>query len=97
MCGMDTRAGLFLLEGLGIDNSVSGLILSNNFLLFYERVSVFRKEVLIKNSMCRMENDILLYMMYKAINIILILNKYHLEYSVSLLVQTLLKRNIYTL
>ena len=41
------------------------------------RVSVFRKEFLIKDSMCGTENDIFLYIAYKVITIILILDEYH--------------------
>ena len=40
------------------------------------RVSIFRKEFLIKNNMCGAENDIFLCIVYKA-TIILISNKYH--------------------
>ena len=34
------------------------------------RVSVFKKEFLIKNGICKVENNILLYMAYKVITII---------------------------
>jgi len=44
---------------------------------FFTRISVFRKEFLIKNSICRVENDISLCMVHKSITIILIPNKYH--------------------
>ena len=38
------------------------------------RDSVLRKEFLIKDGMCGTENDIFLYIAYKAITIILIIN-----------------------
>jgi len=41
------------------------------------RVSVFRKEFLVEDSMCETENNILLYIVYKVITIILIPDKYH--------------------
>ena len=46
-------------------------------MLFYMGVSIFRKKFLIKDGMCEMENDISLYITYKAITIILISDKYH--------------------
>ena len=46
-------------------------------MLFYIRVSVFRKEFLIKDSMYGVENNIFLYMVHKAITSILVSNKYH--------------------
>ena len=40
-------------------------------------VSAFRKKSLIKDSMCGAENVIFLYMVYKAVFIIIISNEYH--------------------
>jgi len=54
------------------------------------RVSIFKKEFLIKNGICKVENNILLYMAY-PMNII------NSEHSISLLAQTLLGRNTYAL
>ena len=41
------------------------------------RISTFRKKFLIKNDMCGAENDISLYIVYKATTIVLIPNEYH--------------------
>jgi len=41
------------------------------------RVSAFMKKSLIKYGICGVENDISLYIAYKAVSIILIPNKYH--------------------
>ena len=41
------------------------------------KVSIFRKEFLVKDGICGMENNIFLYMAYKVITIILISNEYH--------------------
>jgi len=46
-------------------------------MLFYMKVSVFRKKFLVKDSIYRVENDIFLYILRKAITIILISNKYY--------------------
>ena len=46
-------------------------------MLFHMKVSVFRKKVLVKDSICRVENNIFLYIAHKAITIILIPNKYY--------------------
>ena len=46
-------------------------------MLFHIKVSVFRKKFLIKDSMCRAENDIFLHIACKAIPIILISNEYY--------------------
>jgi len=46
-------------------------------MLFYMKVSVFRKKFLVKDSICRVENDIFLYIAHKTITIILIPNKYY--------------------
>jgi len=40
-------------------------------------VSAFRKKSLIKDSICGAENDIFLYIVYKAIFIVLISNEYY--------------------
>ena len=78
---MDTGADLSFPEGLDINNSIFGLILSNNLshnLYTFKRESVYSgKKFLIKNSMCRIENNIFLYIVYKVITIVLIFNKYH--------------------
>jgi len=47
------------------------------FMLFCIGVSTFRKKFLIKDGMCGAENDIFLYMVYRAIIIILISNEYY--------------------
>jgi len=81
MCEMDTGVDPLFPEESGADNSVSGLILSNNLLYnlcFFAWESVyFRKKFLIKDSIYRVENDISLYMAYKVITIVLISDKYH--------------------
>ena len=41
------------------------------------RVNAFRKKSLIKDGMCRVENDISLHMVYKVIPIVLVSNEYH--------------------
>ena len=41
------------------------------------KISAFRKEFLVKDSMYGVENNIFLYMVHKGITIILIPNKYH--------------------
>jgi len=41
------------------------------------RFSISRKKFLVKDGMCGAENDISLYMVHKAITIVLIPNKYH--------------------
>ena len=46
-------------------------------MLFCMGVSAFRTKSPIKNGMCRVENDISLYMMYKKLTIVLIPNEYH--------------------
>jgi len=62
-------------------------------------VSAFGKKFLIKDGMCRVENDIFLYVVYKVVLIVLIPNEYHLmniinsEYGTSLLAQTSVGRN----
>jgi len=40
-------------------------------------VSAFRKNFLIKDNMCRAENNISLYMAYKVVSIILVPNEYY--------------------
>jgi len=40
-------------------------------------VSTFREKFLIKDSMYRVENNISLYIVYKAVSIVLIPNEYH--------------------
>jgi len=46
-------------------------------MLFYIRVSVFRKISLIKDSMCEAENGSFLYIAYEVVSIVLIPNEYH--------------------
>ena len=46
-------------------------------MFFCMGVSAFRKKFLIKDNMCRAENDISLYMAYKAVSIILVPNEYY--------------------
>ena len=41
------------------------------------RVSAYRKKSLIKDGICGVEDGISLCMVYEAVSIILILNKYH--------------------
>jgi len=40
-------------------------------------VSAFGKKFLIKDGMCRVENDIFLYVVYKVVPIVLIPDEYH--------------------
>ena len=56
---------------------LSCLIIYYIIYVFCIRASVFRKEFFVKNGMCRAENNISLYIVYKAIAIILIPNEYH--------------------
>jgi len=46
-------------------------------MLFCMRVSVFEKEIFIEDNIYKVENDILLYIIYKFIAIILIPNEYY--------------------
>ena len=46
-------------------------------MLFCIRVSALRKKFLVKDGICGTENDIFLYMVHKAITIILMSNEYH--------------------
>jgi len=48
-------------------------------MLFCMRVSIFRKEFIVENIICGMENNIFLCMVYKLIAIILISDEYHLS------------------
>jgi len=65
---MDTSVSLFLLEDLGINNSISGLILSNN--LLYDLCSFVWELVHLKKFLIiyRAENNISLYMAYMFLN-----------------------------
>ena len=45
-------------------------------MLFSIRVNIFRKEFLIKDSICKVENDISIYIVHKVITIILYSQKY---------------------
>ena len=46
-------------------------------MLFHTKVSVFRKEFLIEDGMYGTENNIFLYIVHRAITIVLIPNDYH--------------------
>ena len=46
-------------------------------MLFCIRVNIFRKEFLIEYDICKVEYNILLYIVHKTITIILISNEYH--------------------
>jgi len=41
------------------------------------KVSIFRKEFLVKDGICGVENNISLYMAYKVITIIIVPDEYH--------------------
>ena len=56
---------------------LSCLIIYYIIYVLYIRASIFRKEFFVKNGMCRVENNISLYIVYKAIAIILIPNEYY--------------------